>query len=118
MANCSAGNCGICCPDGCGCISDAGNPNDCSCFCSGGAFEPGRLEWLTLDSRINFVADNLSLRWLGGALNCLIPDRLLIPADRVYHRITIKCEDMPCRDVLRECGVVVADEGYRQTKAG
>lgn len=113
MANCSAGECGICCIGPCGCIVEFGNPRNCSCFCEHGAVHPGTAKF-AMDTNIDFCVDQMPLAVLAEFFHFVFPNRIAIPAAKVYTRVSMKIEKASCKDVLKRLDLIVLEKPTQQ----
>ena len=118
MGECSAGECGVKCPGGCSCYDHPDVPGDCYCECSPEVLmsDPetlvsnGSLEWLTLETEVNFVAKDMSLVGLASSVERRIPGRTAIPSASLDSQLTMEVENVRFDELLQECGLIVLED--------
>jgi hypothetical protein len=115
MAKCQAGECGVSCRGGCICIAHPGTPpgtpGDCFCECDPPTvMSRGSLEWLTLETEVNFVAKDMSLVGLASSVERRFPGRTAVPSASVDSRVTMQVENVRFDELLQECGLIVLED--------
>jgi hypothetical protein len=119
MPKIEAGECGVSCPDGGICIDFPDTPGDCFCECDpktvgSGEEEPvmgsGSLEWLTLETEVNFTANDMSLVGLASTVEGRFPGRTAIPSALVDSQLTMQVEKVRFDELLQQCGLIVLED--------
>ena len=112
LSNCSVGTCSVTCSegDGCVCIGDANNPNDCKCRCSHTpecSAIPASSDMFDMSSQVRFKSQNVRLSDVASWLDGLVPERLAIPAaDMCSSPITMGFERISMSELINELGLV------------
>lgn len=107
---CSAGDCLVICPHGCGCISTPDYPW-CDCFCSNylAPFKiPTAFDQADPEMIVDFSAKNMPLTFLASYFEFLFPDQILIPASKSHKQITKKFKQVKLGDLIEKIGLVPA----------
>ncbi len=111
MAKCSAGNCSKTCKNGCGCVSDASDPSNCSCWCGkDGTLEPTANK-LHPDTKVNICVKEIELMELAVALQASFSGEILIPAMKAYKQVSLEMNEIPMGEVIDSLGLVYRREG-------
>ncbi|HZQ09931.1 MAG TPA: hypothetical protein VFD70_25370 [Anaerolineae bacterium] len=105
MAKCQAGDCEVeCAPGkGCGCIAESDNPQNCTCFCSGGETKGG----LALDpgTLVDVSTSDLPLYEVATFFNTMSQERIIVPAHRINEPVTLDLTRQPFGKVLMQMGL-------------
>ena len=111
MPKCEAGDCGVSCPGSCDCIAEIDNPAHCSCSCDPETvLSRAELEWLTLETEVNFVAKDMSLVGLASSVERRFPGRTAIPSASVDSQLTMEVENVRFDELLQECGLIILED--------
>ena len=118
MGRSSAGECGVSCTGGCICIDHPDTPGDCYCECDPETLKSdpetlvssGSLEWLTLETEVNFVAKDMSLVGLASSVERRFPGRTAIPSASLDSQLTMEVENVRFDELLQECGLIVLED--------
>ena len=121
MARCDCGNCTVKCPGACYCISDAKDPSIFQCDCippvfkkenkKGGKKIPvnkskRRLK-VTPQARFNICAHNAPITSLAQSFNKSLPNRILVPADRLTKKVNLSLKNKTFRQIVLASGLVL-----------
>ena len=111
MGKCEAGDCGVSCSGGCDCIAEIDNPSHCSCRCDPETVvSSSELEWLTLDTVVNYDAKEVPLLTLAKAVEGRYPGRTAIRSALVDSRVTIRVENTRFSELLEKVGLIVLED--------
>jgi hypothetical protein len=111
MGECQAGDCGVSCSGGCDCIAETNNPSHCECRCDPETVvSSAKLEWLTLDTVVNYDAQEVPLVTLAKAVEGRYPGRTAIRSALVDSRVTIRVENIRFDELLEKVGLVVLED--------
>ena len=117
MPKCQAGDCGVSCPGGCDCIAEIDNPAHCSCSCDPETVvSRAELEWLTLDTVVNYDAKEVPLVTLAKAVEGRYPGRTAIRSALVDSRVTIQVENIRFAELLQKVGLIVLEDPQMSVK--
>lgn len=106
MAKCSAGDCDVECGGGkgCGCIAESDNPEICSCICTGGDNRITDFK-LAATTLVDVSMDELPLFDAAQFLGALAAERVVIPAGRKNHPLSLAWKRKPFGEVLTQLGL-------------
>ena len=117
MGDCQAGDCGVSCPGACDCIAETTNPANCECRCDPETVvSSSELEWLTLDTVVNYDAKEVPLVTLAKAVEGRYPGRTAIRSALVDSRVTIQVENIRFAELLQKVGLIVLEDPQMPVK--
>jgi len=118
MGKCEVGDCGVSCPGACDCIMENSNPAHCSCRCDPETVVSSELGWLTLDTVVDYNADDLPLVTLAKAVEGRYPGRTAIRSALVDSRVTVKVENIRFAELLEKVGLIVLEDSQMSANGG
>jgi hypothetical protein len=130
VAKCSAGNWAASCEVGCYCVVNAKDPDDCFCDCEpvpqpanrrgkkprniilkGGKEIPfnkyrSRLK-VKPNARYDICAHNMSITTIAQSLDKLLPNRILIPANKLTKKVNLSLKNKTFRQIVVASGLAL-----------
>ena len=122
MARCDCGNCTVKCPGACYCIADSKHPDQFMCDCippifkkrsnkKGGKKIPvnkskRRLK-VTPQARFNICIHNAPITSLAQSFDKSLPNRILIPANKLTKKVTLRLKNKTFRQIIISSGLTV-----------
>jgi hypothetical protein len=111
VATCGAGNCVAECVEGCICIASSKDPFDCRCECTHPHTKPAgkkvpyktRIK-VTPQSRYDICARNIAVARVAQFLDKLLPNRILVPANKLTNNTTLSLKNKTFRQIIIAAG--------------
>jgi len=128
--NCRAGACSAECRRGCGCWSTGDTHEDCGCKCYGrssitvkGGVKIAFKTWKpknkpTPETRYDFCINSLPITGLAELLDKFLPNKILVPANRLNKKVTLSLKNNTLRQIIRASGLVLSTPAEEPVKKG
>jgi hypothetical protein len=113
---CSAGNCSISCPGGCGCISSSADPTNCRCLCNDATEVPGDATF-ALEALVDVQIVDLATAY-AAALITPADQEICVPGTRVFERVTQERTRLSLKELIRAFKLVIGCSETPATSAG
>ena len=120
MSKCQSGNCGILCKGDCVCMSITEDPDNCECYCFE-TLKPASKRTKTgkkilfmrykrrinvnPQSRYNICVHNMPISTLAQSFDKVLPNRILVPANKLTKNITFGLKNKTFRQIIIACGL-------------
>ena len=119
---CVCGDCLVRCPDGCWCACKVGVPSFCHCQCDiiilpknkrakGEKKNPymrfKRAIKENPQTRFNFCAKNASIVPLSQSFDKILPDRILVPANKVNTKVNLSLKNKTFSQIVSAAGLTL-----------
>jgi hypothetical protein len=100
-----AGPCSITCPNGGGCIYWR-DTEECDCFCNDDQSRFKRKTPVTLDTKVDFFAQELKLSELASRLNEVLPHEISAPENPSRKMVDIELKNVSILEVIQAVGLL------------
>jgi hypothetical protein len=112
VTTCTAGHCTVDCSGGCICIADADIPHDCFCDCTDPSTKPASKKGtyktrikVTPQARYSICARNIPVIRVAQFLDKLLPNRILIPTNKLTKKVTLTLKNKTFRQIVISSGL-------------
>lgn len=130
MARCDAGCCTVVCGGGCYCVADSKDPSIFWCDCDPPVFKPAnkaakkpaillkggkkiaftrsnlRLK-ISPQGRYDVCAHNVPLTTLAQSLDKILPNRILVPANKLTKKVSLNLKNKSFRQIMISSGLAL-----------